>query len=75
MRFSWVAGMKMPPCVGVSSYPTLRRDVHESAVNVVSAGERRKLSQGVSHALAGMRVIQVFSQSWQEPDRLQPRAR
>jgi len=44
----------MPPRMGVSSYPTLRRDVHESAVNVVSAGERRKLSQGVSHALDGV---------------------
>jgi hypothetical protein len=31
--------------------------------------------KGVSHTLDGMRVIQVFSQSWQETDRLQLRAR
>jgi len=36
--------MKMPPRMGVFSYPTLRPDVHESAVSVVSADERRKLS-------------------------------
>jgi len=42
--------------MGAFSYPALRGEAHESAVCVVSAGERRKLSQGVSHVLDGMGV-------------------
>jgi hypothetical protein len=43
------------------------------AICVVSADERGKLSKGVSYALDGMRVIQVFPPLWQEHDQLELR--